>query len=158
MNTMINTKTLGQNIRNRRIFLKLTQPQLAALVGKSTRSIQQYEKGTITPSLQMLNSLTEALKTTPEVLLGYSKKEENPEIVLNPTNAAHLINAYNLACKVAMLRSFPEKVTVTLPPEQICCPICKKAGGMVQADGTRNQFCGNCGQALLGPDKKENTP
>ncbi|CAL1520156.1 hypothetical protein MMC2321_03912 [Chitinophaga sp. MM2321] len=52
---------LGKKLRQRRELLRLLQPQLSALSGVSTRTIQLVERGQGNPSLQTLIQLIEPL-------------------------------------------------------------------------------------------------
>lgn len=60
---------IGEKIRHRRELLGLVQPQLAALSGVNTRTIQLIEQGKGNPSLETLLNLTEPLGLTLELLL-----------------------------------------------------------------------------------------
>jgi len=54
-------KDLGENIRNRRKELKITQPHLAELAKVSTNTLYKLERGQGNPSLEVLNKLAEVL-------------------------------------------------------------------------------------------------
>ena len=65
---------IGSHIKEARKAAKLSQLQLATLLGKTSRTIQKYESGEIEPSLAMINELAKLLNTTPTFLIGYSQE------------------------------------------------------------------------------------
>jgi y4mF family transcriptional regulator len=60
---------IGDTIRKRRELLGLLQPQLSALAGVSTRTIQLVEQGKGNPSLSTLLDLAATLGLRLELLL-----------------------------------------------------------------------------------------
>ena len=52
---------IGKSLRERREMLGLLQPQLGAIVGISTRTIQLVEAGKANPSIKTILQLTDAL-------------------------------------------------------------------------------------------------
>ena len=52
---------IGETIKRRRELLGMLQPQLAAMAGISTRTIQRVEQGKANPSLDTLLQLTDPL-------------------------------------------------------------------------------------------------
>ena len=68
---------LGYRIREKRLGRKLTQTDLASFIDCEVKSIQRIEKGKMNMSLKMFILLSEALETSPEVLL----KNENGHIM-----------------------------------------------------------------------------
>jgi transcriptional regulator with XRE-family HTH domain len=52
---------IGENIKLRREFLKLSQQDLAEMSGVNTRTIHQVENGTGNPSIQTLEKLATIL-------------------------------------------------------------------------------------------------
>ena len=54
-------KQLGENIKNRRKELNITQPHLAELAKVSTNTLCKLERGQGNPSLDVLNRLVEVL-------------------------------------------------------------------------------------------------
>lgn len=60
---------IGETIRKRRELLGLLQPQLSALAGISTRTIQLVEQGKGNPSLSTLLDLAATLGLQLELLL-----------------------------------------------------------------------------------------
>lgn len=75
---MINKK-LSERIRSRRKELKMSQEELASLVGYTDRStISRIEKGLIDLTESKIMAIAKALDITPEILVGWEdKKEEN---------------------------------------------------------------------------------
>ena len=75
---MINKK-LSEKIRSRRKELKMSQEELASLVGYTDRSIiSRIEKGLIDLTESKIMAIVKALNVTPEILVGWeNKKEEN---------------------------------------------------------------------------------
>jgi len=68
---------LGNTIRQRRELLGLLQPQLAALSGISTRTIQLVEQGKGNPSLDTLIKLAHPLGLHLELLLKEPSKNSD---------------------------------------------------------------------------------
>lgn len=73
---MINKK-LSEKIRSRRKELKMSQEELASLVGYTDRSIiSRIEKGLIDLTESKIMAIAKALKVTPEILVGWEEKSE----------------------------------------------------------------------------------
>ncbi len=68
---------MGDAIRKRRELLSLLQPQLAALSGISTRTIQLVEQGKGNPSLDTLIKLADPLGLRLELLLKEPSKNND---------------------------------------------------------------------------------
>lgn len=67
----MNLKQIGQNIKNRRKELKLTQAQLAEKAQISVVHVSHIENGTVAMSIDSLLSICRALDATPnDILLG----------------------------------------------------------------------------------------
>lgn len=71
--------TIGDRIKNRRLFLKMSADELGKRLGKDRSTIYRYEKGDIENlPLDILEPIAEALGTTPQYLMGWEKtKKEN---------------------------------------------------------------------------------
>ncbi len=54
-------KEIGSEIKKRRIFLKITQQNLAEITGISLRSLQYIEKGQMNPSIEQLEKILDAI-------------------------------------------------------------------------------------------------
>ena len=60
-------------LKEKRLAAGMTQAELAEKVGISARTIQNYEMGTRKPrNLEVIQKIAEALRTTPDYLLGSS--------------------------------------------------------------------------------------
>jgi transcriptional regulator with XRE-family HTH domain len=68
---------IGDKIRRRRELLGLLQPQLSALSGVNTRTIQLVEQGKGNPSLATLLSLIEPLGLNLELVLKKPLQNSN---------------------------------------------------------------------------------
>ena len=76
---MINKK-LSERIRLRRKELKMSQEELASLVGYTDRSIiSRIEKGLIDLTESKIMAIAKALNITPEILVGWEDKKEDKE-------------------------------------------------------------------------------
>lgn len=84
---MLSTVEIGFRIKQRREQLGLTLEDIASQVGVARSTIQRYEVGGITrPKLPVLFSISQALKVSPDWLLGISdvpQKEEKPAALGN---------------------------------------------------------------------------
>lgn len=67
--------TFADNIRHARSKLGLSQEELAEKVGVSRTTVTQWERGDYLPKLERMAKLSEALETTPGVLLSYELGE-----------------------------------------------------------------------------------
>lgn len=70
---------IGDNIRNARVALKLSQDELAERVGVSRVTVSKYENGRFLPSVPALEKLAFALGTTPAILTEQERPTETPE-------------------------------------------------------------------------------
>ena len=71
---------LGENIREFRKRLGITQEQLADRLGVSFQSISRWENNTTYPDMEKLPELAQLFDTTVDILLGYGEKEEKKPI------------------------------------------------------------------------------
>ncbi len=70
-------KQVGERVKERRIELNLTMPELGKRIGVNKSTIQRYEANGVDPTRTMIiNGLAEALLTTPEWLTGLSEDKE----------------------------------------------------------------------------------
>ena len=74
---MANQNNIGQRIRAARKQKGINQTELAALLGKSLRTVQKYESGEIEVSIATINELAKVLDTTSTYLIGYEHDEKN---------------------------------------------------------------------------------
>lgn len=61
---------IGTRIQQRRESLRLTQEELADLVGTTQRQISRYERGSNNPGPELIVKLAQVLGTTTDYLLG----------------------------------------------------------------------------------------
>lgn len=66
--------TIGDRIKNRRKFLKMSADELGKRLGKDRSTIYRYEKGDIENlPLDILEPIAVALETTPQYLMGWDE-------------------------------------------------------------------------------------
>jgi y4mF family transcriptional regulator len=58
---MRNLRNIGQEIKDRRKFLQITQEELAEISGISLRSLKAIELGKANPSISQLNKVLDAI-------------------------------------------------------------------------------------------------
>lgn len=80
---MDHKKLLGQRIKYFRKTKKLTQEQLAELVGMEPNSISIIESGRNFPTLNSLEKIAKALDIELNILFRYSRTQTNSEIIDN---------------------------------------------------------------------------
>lgn len=68
---MTYTERFSAELRSRRGFLDISQEELSEASGVNSRSISQYENGTCSPTLTNVARLADALRCTPNDLLGW---------------------------------------------------------------------------------------
>ena len=74
---MFSPKQVGGRVKERRIELGLSMPELGKRIGVNKSTIQRYEADGVDPKRTMIiNGLAEALLTTPEWLTGLSDEKE----------------------------------------------------------------------------------
>lgn len=67
--------TIGDRIKNRRKYLKMSADELGKRLGKDRSTIYRYEKGDIENlPLDILEPIADALNTTPQYLMGWEEK------------------------------------------------------------------------------------
>lgn len=69
--------SFGDNIKKQRRMKNLTQQQLGDLINKNIRTIQKYEKGDTTPSIDVLNDIANALDIDINVLTNINDDKED---------------------------------------------------------------------------------
>lgn len=62
--------SFGENVKHHRKKNKLTQTELANMINKTIRTVQKYESGEITPTVDIVELVAEALNVTASELLG----------------------------------------------------------------------------------------
>ena len=74
---MFTPKQVGKRIKERRIELGLSMPELGKRIGVNKSTIQRYEADGVDPKRTMIiNGLADALLTTPEWLTGLSNDKD----------------------------------------------------------------------------------
>ena len=93
--TMFTPKQVGERIKERRIELKLSMPELGKRIGVNKSTIQRYEADGVDPKRTMIiNGLAEALLTTPEWLTGLSDDKEYDSYTLCQKDIEEHIKKY----------------------------------------------------------------
>ena len=69
------TMDIGRRIHRARKRANMNQGQLAEAIGKTLRTVQNYESGAIEPSLTVIREIAHVLKTTPSELTGIVNKD-----------------------------------------------------------------------------------
>lgn len=89
------SKQVGNRIRERRIELQLSMPELAKRLGVNKSTIQRYEYDGVDPKRTMIiNSLADVLLTTPEWLTGISDDKEYSSYTECKIDLSKHINTY----------------------------------------------------------------
>ena len=76
--------SISARIKKRREQLRMTQAQLARVVGVTQTAISQFESGTRKPSFDTLPRLTDALGITSDYLLRGRKAYDCKDILADP--------------------------------------------------------------------------
>lgn len=71
--------SLANNIKTQRRLKNLTQQQLSELINKNIRTIQKYEKGETTPSMDVLKDIANVLDIDIDVLTSTYKKDNDKD-------------------------------------------------------------------------------
>lgn len=64
-------KAISNNVRNRRLDLRMTQKDLAEKCGLSTNYISRIERAEVSPTVDTLEKLTKALKVDSSDILPF---------------------------------------------------------------------------------------
>lgn len=78
----MNKTNVSQNIRNLRIQRKITQTEVARRLFVTPQTVSKWENGSALPDLENLCRLAELLQTTPDSLLGITKKNSEQRTFL----------------------------------------------------------------------------
>ncbi len=73
--------SLAENIRSFRKERKLTQEQLAEVLGVTTGAVYKWESGLSVPELNLIVEMADFFDTSVDVLLGYKMKDNRIEAV-----------------------------------------------------------------------------
>ena len=93
---------------------ELSQADLGKMIGTSGDVIGRYERGDITPSVEVVSKIADALEVSVDYLLGKTKMELDKQALkrledistLNPENKKFVLNLIDMA-----LRDFKTKRT-----------------------------------------------
>ena len=106
-------KQVGQRVKERRIELNLTMPELGERIGVNKSTIQRYEASGVDPTRTMIvNGLAEALLTTPEWLTGLSEDKEYDSKTLCQQDIEKHITKY-LECLTSTVQGQPHQQLLT---------------------------------------------
>ena len=74
---------IGDRIKERRKYLKMSADELGKRLGKDRSTIYRYEKGDIENlPLDILEPIAQALETTPQYLMGWNEvQKKNDDLV-----------------------------------------------------------------------------
>lgn len=81
---------LSQRIRELRLSKRMSQVELAKLLGVSKQSVSNWENDNIQPSIEMLMKLAEVFSVPTDYLLGLEQREMLDMKGLPPEVIAHL--------------------------------------------------------------------
>jgi len=87
---------IGQRVRERRLFLDISQGELAGKVGLTFQQIQKYENGKNRIAVSRLLEIAEALKITPVYFLRglYDPAAPVPGVPSESKDGIQLLRAY----------------------------------------------------------------
>ena len=103
-------EAIGQRIRTLRKRKKLSQQDVAGMIGKALRTYQKYETGEIEVSIATVNQLAEILDTTSSYIMGYEAEKAS---VMEIKTLADIINAL---FKLEETSGVSVDIDVTRPP------------------------------------------
>ena len=86
---MMNTKTIGENIRYFRKIRGLTQAELANKIQRSSNLVARWERNEIQPKAENIPLLTTALEITSADLLGEKRNEPPQNIITSELGLAY---------------------------------------------------------------------
>lgn len=85
---MKDINVIGENIRRVRKMHKLTQAQFGEIIGKSQSTVYGYENGSVIPSFEILNTVSQMF----HVSLGHMMGLESP--LLSSKSLSELLSMY----------------------------------------------------------------
>ena len=86
---------LGENLKNIRIAVGITQVELAKKLGVTKQSVSNWENGNIQPSVEMITKISEVLNVKSDVLLGLDDRRFIEVTGLNDEQIAHVQQIIN---------------------------------------------------------------
>lgn len=110
---MFSPKQVGQRVKERRIELGLSMPELGKRISVNKSTIQRYEADGVDPKRTMIiNGLAEALLTTPEWLTGLSDEKEYSSYTVCQLDLEKHIKSY-LETVTASVKGQPHQQLLT---------------------------------------------
>lgn len=92
---MFSPKQVGERVRERRMELKLSMPELGKRIGVNKSTVQRYEADGVDPKRTMIiDGLAHALLTTPEWLTGLSEDKEYSSYTLCKMDLEKHVKSY----------------------------------------------------------------
>lgn len=85
---------LGPRIAAARKQKKMTQKELAAILGLATGTVQQYELGKRRPDIDVLKAIASALDVSVDALVSVNEPEDEYELICDTLNTAGLSIAH----------------------------------------------------------------
>ncbi len=95
--------TFGEKIRSARISKKLTQKQLADLIGAKHNSVSDWEKDKSRPDMNTIESICGTLDINPSYLIGKKTEDEYDNIVgslINNLDLLDMIKEFELLSEI----------------------------------------------------------
>ena len=86
---------LGENLKNIRIAVGITQVELAKKLGVTKQSVSNWENGNIQPSVEMITKISEVLNVKSDVLLGLDSRQFIEVTGLSDEQIAHVQQIIN---------------------------------------------------------------
>lgn len=84
--------TFGEKLKSARVAKKLTQQQLAEMIGSKHNSVSDWENDKSKPDMDTIELLCGALDITPSYIMGTKSDEEYGNVVGNLMNEPDLLD------------------------------------------------------------------
>lgn len=84
--------TFGEKIKSARLAKKLTQQQLAEMIGAKHNSVSDWEKDKSKPDMDTIELICGALDINPSYLMGTKSDEEYGNIIGNLMNEPDILD------------------------------------------------------------------
>lgn len=116
----INQEAIAKNLKKIRKSKKITQKKLGELIGKSERTIQNYESGTIIFNTDMISKLTTALDISWNDLVGTENNSNNiidlRSSVMNKYSLESFGDIINVLFKIQQTYDITMELDTVKPP------------------------------------------
>lgn len=122
---------LYKNIKQRRKMLKLSQEELALMVGYSDRSsIAKIESGKVDLQQSKILEFAKALETTPAALMGWDKNFEPKDKKVLSCKEENLIRNYNNTSSIGKekILNNSKDMTIAYPTREVMLDFISKSG------------------------------